>query len=62
MSWRPLSWLLVSSERYLYSCVSASSVFGLDLGDLVWAAERSELRTEDARRGIGSSGFVEWVR
>lgn len=59
MSCKPLSWLVVNVERYLYSFVSASSVFGFDFGDNVCAVERILDRTDEASSGIGSSGLVE---
>jgi len=42
--------------------VRASSVWGFDFGDCTWPVERRDVRTEEARRGIGSSGLVEWER
>lgn len=59
MSCKPLSWLVVNVERYLYSFVSASSVLGFDFGDSVCAVERMLVRTDEASSGIGSSGLVE---
>ena len=42
--------------------MSASSVFGFDLGDCVCAVERMLVKTEEASSGIGSSGLVECER
>ena len=62
MSCKPLSWLFVNVDRYLYSFVSASSVFGFDLGDCVCAVASMLVKTEEASSGIGSSGLVECER
>ena len=37
----------------------ASSVLGVDLGNLVCAIEIRVASIEEVRRGMGSSGFVE---
>lgn len=62
MSWRPESWDSVRVERYLYSLGRASSVWGVDLGKWIWALEIRAVRTEEVRRGMGSSGLVLWLR
>ena len=40
----------------------ASSVCGLDLGNWVCALDNRDVRTEEARRGMGSSGLLECER
>ena len=59
ISWRPVSWLLVRPDKYLYSFGRASSVLGVDLGNLVCACDMRLARTDEVSSGIGSSGFVE---
>lgn len=57
MSCSPLSWLLASLLRYEYSLGRASSSLGNDLEEEVNDLEARLLSNDEARSGIGSSGF-----
>ena len=61
MSWRPPSELLARVERYLYNLGSAASVAGEPFGDFCVDTDMMAERTLEVRRGIGSSGFVDWA-
>ena len=39
----------------------AASIWGVDFGEEVWAAAIRVVRTEEVRRGMGSSGLELWV-
>lgn len=46
----------------MYSLGSASSISGVDFDCAIRECDRSDERTDDARRGIGSSGFADCFR